>query len=77
MVKPSSAFASDTRTAYFRVVRDHLREAQITATPPATYPDPVAHCDVRSYWQFCDQRRRRDDHPSLIAKNERAHVREL
>ena len=63
--------------AYFRVIRDHLRTAHSTTPPPATYPAPVPHCDICSYWQVCEKRRRDDDHPSLIADIHRGHVREL
>lgn len=63
--------------AYFRVIRDHLRAAHTTTPPPATYPDPVTHCAVCSYWQMCEHRRRTDDHPSLIADIHRTHVHEL
>lgn len=63
--------------AYFRVIRDHLRAAHTTTPPPATYPEPVPHCDVCNYWQYCDKRRRDDDHPSLVAGAGRRHVREL
>lgn len=63
--------------AYFRVIRDHVRSAHTAEPPPTTYPEPVAHCEVCSYWQFCDQRRRDDDHPSLIAGLQRAHTVEL
>lgn len=63
--------------AYFRVIRDHLRTAHLATPPPATYPDPVPHCDVCAYWQMCDKRRRDDDHPSWIADIRRPHIREL
>ena len=63
--------------AYFRVIRDHLRHSRTTTQAPSTYPDPVAHCDVCAYWQYCDQRRRTDDDPSLIAGIHRGHVQEL
>ncbi|HEX5050644.1 MAG TPA: TM0106 family RecB-like putative nuclease [Planctomycetota bacterium] len=63
--------------AYFRVIRDHVRAAHTITPPPSTYPDPVPHCDICCYWQICDQQRRADDHPSLIADIQRAHVHEL
>jgi uncharacterized protein len=63
--------------AYFRVIREYLRGAHTAEPPPPTYPDPVPHCDICSYWQFCEKRRRHDDHPSLIADIQRTHVREL
>ncbi|MBL8726152.1 MAG: TM0106 family RecB-like putative nuclease, partial [Planctomycetes bacterium] len=63
--------------AYFRVVRDHLRSAVAATPPPATYPEPVPHCDICAYWQFCAERRRTDDHPALIAGATRGQIREL
>lgn len=63
--------------AYFRVIRDHVRTAHAATPPPATYPDPVPHCDICAYWQMCDKRRRDDDHHSLIADIQRVHVQEL
>ena len=33
----------------------------------ATYPDPVDHCRVCVWYPTCIQRRRDDDHPSIVA----------
>jgi uncharacterized protein len=63
--------------AYFRVIRDHLTAARTATPPPPTYPDPVPHCDVCSYWKHCENTRRADDHPSLIAGLQRTHTVEL
>src|SRR5439155_13226337 len=32
-----------------------------------TYPEPVEHCDVCSWFPLCDTRRRSDDHASFVA----------
>jgi len=32
-----------------------------------TYPEPVEHCNVCRWFRECDQRRRADDHLSLVA----------
>jgi len=32
-----------------------------------TYPEPCVHCDICRWFQECDQRRRADDHLSLVA----------
>ena len=63
--------------AYFRFVRSGLEAAHVAEPPPATYPDPVEHCDICKYWLHCDRRRRTDDHPSLIAGIGQRHVREF
>jgi predicted RecB family nuclease len=70
-------FRTASFAAYFRFIRTRLREAVSAVPPPQTYPDPVPHCDVCSYWKFCDDHRRRDDHPSLIANIGTAHIREF
>jgi len=43
----------------------------------AHYPEPVDQCDVCRWSHHCDQRRRADDHASLIAGSTRAHRAEL
>ncbi len=63
--------------AYFRFARLRFQTAYIAEPAPATYPDPVSHCDVCKYWMYCDNRRRADDHPSLIASIRRTHVQEF
>lgn len=37
------------------------------ASPAPTYPDPCEHCDVCDWWKVCEDRRRQDDHLSLVA----------
>lgn len=51
--------------AYFRKVRREFEEAW--KGTGNTYPEPVEHCDVCSWFPVCDARRRRDDHLSLVA----------
>lgn len=63
--------------AYYRRARARFEQA-VTADPaPKTYPHPVEHCDICSYWRHCDLQRRADDHPSLIASIRNAQVREF
>jgi len=59
------SFATARYAAYFRYLRRRFEEA--LDTPPPTYPEPVAHCDVCNYAAECDQRRHDDDHLSLVA----------
>jgi predicted RecB family nuclease len=51
--------------AYFRKVRSEFETAWKTQAD--TYPEPVEHCDVCSWFSLCDTRRRADDHTSLVA----------
>jgi uncharacterized protein len=42
-----------------------------------TYPEPVDHCRVCTWWPMCIDRRRADDHLSLVAgvtRNQRRHL---
>src|SRR5215469_3486781 len=51
--------------AYFRKVKNEFEEAW--RLEPPTYPEPVEHCDVCSWWSLCDARWRRDDYLALVA----------
>ena len=51
--------------AYYRAVRRRF-EAH-AASPPNTYPEPVEHCGICEWQQSCAERRRADDHLSLVA----------
>ncbi|MGA3124272.1 MAG: TM0106 family RecB-like putative nuclease [Polyangiaceae bacterium] len=68
-------FETSRYAAYFRHVRKALEAA--VASPPVTYPEPVAHCDVCDYAAECDARRRADDHLSLVAGITRSQRRAL
>src|SRR5271169_6171493 len=51
--------------AYFRKVRSEFEQTWKLDTN--TYPEPTEHCEVCSWFPLCDERRRADDHPSLVA----------
>ena len=54
--------------AYFRSVRQRMQGFVAATTPAAEpYPEPVEHCAVCRYWKRCEDRRRSDDHLSLVA----------
>ncbi len=53
-------------TAYFRRVRTRFLESFAVETD--TYPEPVSHCGVCRWADRCDERRRSDDHLSLVAR---------
>jgi predicted RecB family nuclease len=73
-LEPES-FRVDEFQAYYRLVRRRLEAA--LESEPATYPDPVPHCDLCRWWAGCDRRRRQDDHLSLVAGISRLQTREL
>jgi predicted RecB family nuclease len=51
--------------AYFRKIRRDFQRA-ITAKPE-TYPEPVEHCYVCSWFRHCDEQWHSEDHLSLVA----------
>ena len=61
--------------AYYRAVRRRF-EAH-AAAPPETYPEPVDHCRLCEWKQSCAERRRADDHLSLVAGITRGQRRRL
>ena len=52
--------------AYYRTVRARF-EAFVKGEAPEPYPEPVEHCAVCPWWKRCEERRRADDHLSLVA----------
>lgn len=72
VVPPGSDFAGEAYrvaeyAAYYRYVKAQLEKACEDGSPPATYPEPCAHCDVCRWFRECEGRRRADDHLSLVA----------
>jgi predicted RecB family nuclease len=53
--------------AYYRHVQKRLLKAVSEDAVRKTYPEPVEHCNVCRWFKECDQRRRADDHLSLVA----------
>ncbi|HEY6078027.1 MAG TPA: TM0106 family RecB-like putative nuclease, partial [Polyangiaceae bacterium] len=56
--------------AYFRSVRARMQafvERRSARSGGEPYPEPVEHCAVCRYWKRCEDRRRADDHLSLVA----------
>jgi uncharacterized protein len=50
--------------AYFRKLKRDFETAY--CQQPNSYPEPVEHCDVCSWFTLCDKRRHDDDHLSLV-----------
>ena len=74
---PTAVLRVDDFMAYYRAAKARF-EAAVLGTdvapapvaaypPPDTYPEPVDHCDVCRWVELCVQRRRDDDHLSLVA----------
>jgi RecB family nuclease, putative, TM0106 family len=63
-------YRTDDFSAYFRYIQVRF-DARIgdglANGPAATYPDPVDHCRVCTWYPMCIQRRRDDDHLSIVA----------
>jgi predicted RecB family nuclease len=55
--------------AYYRYVKGQLERACESGSPAGqeTYPEPCLHCDVCRWFRVCENRRRSDDHLSLVA----------
>jgi uncharacterized protein len=71
VVAPYTDFEPETYrvadfAAYYRVVRRSL-ESAIAKAEGETYPDPNPYCEICRWRDSCDQRRRADDHLSLVA----------
>jgi predicted RecB family nuclease len=74
------SFRTDEYAAYFRWVRAGLEATSredSAALLAASYPEPCDHCDVCPWSSRCSERRRADDHLSLVAGISRAQRREL
>ncbi len=68
--------------AYYRTLKKRFEAIidEATATNAATadtYPDPVDHCGVCRWADVCKQRRRDDDHLSLVAGMRSDHARKF
>jgi uncharacterized protein len=64
--------------AYYRAAKARfVARIDPAAAPPETYPEPVDHCRVCSWWTMCVDRRRADDHLSLVANITRSNRRRL
>ncbi|HVE34103.1 MAG TPA: TM0106 family RecB-like putative nuclease [Gemmatimonadaceae bacterium] len=67
---PTETFRVNDYAAYFRLVKAKMLAAVATgdeALAAANYPEPVSHCEVCQWFGECRDRRRADDHLSLVA----------
>ena len=66
--------------AYFRLMKARMEqsvEIEHDVLAGAHYPEPVDHCDICPWIHGCRDRRRKDDHLSLVAGISRLQRREL
>ncbi|SFB59738.1 TM0106 family RecB-like putative nuclease [Algoriphagus aquimarinus] len=71
----SHKYRVDDYSAYIRLVKRRLKEA--ISNPEDTYPDPVSHCDICSWWERCNAQRRYDDHLGFVAGLGTSQTKEL
>jgi predicted RecB family nuclease len=81
VVKPGDPFAFekfryDDFKAYYRQVKGSMLK-KMAEGPQDTYPEPVDQCSVCRWWKECDDKRRGDDHLSLVAGISRMQIGEL
>lgn len=70
----------DDYAAYYRAAKARFETRVFgsgAATVPATYPEPVAHCDICPWWTMCMDKRRADDHLSIVAGASKVQRRRL
>jgi predicted RecB family nuclease len=63
--------------AYYRHVRKSLERAVVSLTPSGAYPEPIEHCETCRWRRHCGERRRADDHMSLVAGISKSQIGEL
>jgi uncharacterized protein len=80
VVKPGDPFTIDSyrrddfKAYYSLLKRDFVASVHAAAT---TYPVPVSHCNICAWWKVCADKRREDDHLSLVAGIRSVQVEEL
>ena len=72
--RETAVLRTDDYMAYYRAAKERFEAAVLApqggllpTSPSTTYPEPVEHCDVCRWAAVCAQRRRDDDHLSLVA----------
>jgi uncharacterized protein len=82
VVTPGTNFTPETYrvadyAAYYRHVRRSLEEAVSGTHLGSVYPEPIDHCAICRWRRHCDERRRADDHMSLVAGISKSQMAEL
>ncbi len=71
--RETAVLRTEDYMAYYRAAKQRFEVAVLEdevlrpTSPSTTYPEPVEHCDVCRWAAACAQRRRDDDHLSLVA----------
>lgn len=73
----AKVYRMDEYAAYYRRVRHALESAIAPGGSDDTYPEPKEHCDICRWRVRCDERRRADDHLSLVAGITKVQINEL
>jgi uncharacterized protein len=69
-------FRLDDYAAYVRLIQSRFLQA-IQIENSETYPEPVSHCDICTWWEGCNLRRRQDDHLSFVAGMGGSQIKEV
>jgi uncharacterized protein len=82
VVVPGTNYSPETYriadyAAYYRYVRASLENAVARGESDEFYPEPIEHCEICRWRRHCDEKRRADDHPSLIAGISKSQIGEL
>ena len=82
VVTPGTNYVPETYrvadySAYYRYVRNSLQRAVSGTVAGQSYPEPVEHCEICRWRRHCDERRRADDHMSLVAGISKSQIGEL
>jgi uncharacterized protein len=64
-------------SAYYRRVRGSLERAVSGQEVVTAYPEPIDHCEVCRWRTHCEEKRRVDDHMSLVAGISKLQIGEL
>ncbi len=54
-------------SSYYRLAKKRFEAFVGSGAERQVYPEPVEHCGVCGWWKRCEERRRSDDHLSLVA----------
>ena len=82
VVTPGINYAPETYriadyAAYYRHVRSSLERSVFGPIAGDAYPEPIEHCEICRWRRHCDERRRADDHMSLVAGINKSQIGEL